>query len=216
MRRGMIMAAAFALLASCGRHDAARTAAEGGDDVAHVIAATLPAAPDETAACNLRASTFWHARETILQVFADYEGVTCADAAMRLFIVDEEGRVLYRFEAPARAFDVQLGDGQDGNDAMRNAVRAVLDGWIDPEGRAMPSTTALAPWPEGAPAPFEAGEEDFPFAPAQDLDRASYLALRAADRPMWCFMSARTTMTCAAYEAASGRVRDVGTQESEG
>jgi hypothetical protein len=81
---------------------------------------------------------------------------------------------------------------------------------VDPT-QGFTTTGQLPPWAEGADAP-EAGE--FPFYPAPGADRASHMAWRAANAPMFCHVQGIESASCLAIE--NGSVTELGVQSFPG
>ena len=83
--------------------------------------------------------------------------------------------------------------------------------WIAPANNSMQTTAALPAWPENAESPA-AGE--FPFHVAEGWDRTAYESIRAADRPLLCYVQGMESMGCLA--AADGEVTKIGVQSFPG
>lgn len=153
------------------------------------------------AGCDARAAYAWAAGAQTLSVEAVSFGPDCARAVATLVMRDASGDPLFIDSYLAR--HVMVLAGAEGQAAMQTA----LGEWLDASNPAMPTSAALPDWPANAQAPVSG---EFPFYPSEGLDRAGYIALRAANAPLYCFVQGMESLRCVAYEGEG--VTDVGVQ----
>ncbi|MBI1362342.1 MAG: hypothetical protein GC155_18865 [Alphaproteobacteria bacterium] len=153
-----------------------------------------PLAADKAApgACDARTQKAWPAQKDKgigdgVTIEARTFGAACAKAVVLLDIRDAAGIPLYTWSA--RTLDVfGLMDAAD-----PPAMKTALAEWIDQGLSAYPDSGQLPDWPEGAATPI-AGE--FPFYPAEGVDREGYLAIRSQGLPMLCFPQGHESSDC--------------------
>ncbi|MEQ1618533.1 MAG: hypothetical protein ABL883_09350 [Terricaulis sp.] len=150
-----------------------------------------------SSACVASASAEWSG----LRVAAAAEGEDCASAHATLTIKDADGATLFS-ETHVSANVMSLAQA---NDAA--AMQAALADWINSSNNTMATSGALPDWPASAEAP-ESGE--FPFYPEEGLSRDRYLAIRAADAPLFCFVQGGESQACLALQ--NGVLTKVGVQ----
>jgi hypothetical protein len=147
--------------------------------------------------CDANANAEWSG----LRVEALAAGRDCASAHATLTIKSEAGAALYSETYPA-ANVMSLAQAGDAT-----AMQAALGDWINSSNHTMSSSGALPDWPANAEAP-ESGE--FPFYPEQAMTRDAYLAIRAADAPLFCFVQGMESQACLALQ--NGALTKVGVQ----
>ncbi len=151
---------------------------------------------EHSSACAASASAEWSG----LNVTAAVEGGDCASAQATLTI-RSVGVTLFS-ETHAAANVMSLAQA---NDAA--AMETALADWISSGNHTMATSGALPDWPAGAEAP-QSGE--FPFYPEEAMTRERYLALRAADAPLFCFVQGMESQACLALQ--NGALEKVGLQ----
>jgi hypothetical protein len=190
MRAGFAVLVAVLALAGCSRIGADKPAPPPASVRGCVVTATAPWRPAGAGAFEVSASS---------------AGPDCAHAVATIAIRDAAGQVLWAEAAPtAQLFG--LADAHD-NAAMQTA----LANWIESSNHTIAATSALPDWPQGAEAP-QSGE--FPFYPEQDLPRDEYLALRARNAPVFCYVQGMESQACVALD--NGAIRKIGVQTFPG
>lgn len=155
--------------------------------------------------CPASASSQWQSGAHIIAIEAAAGGESCAVAHATLTFRDAEGATLY--EETFEAQHVMVLAGAESVDDMRR----LLGEWISPPGAARDSTGDLAEWPANAEAPMQG---EFPFYPEDDMTRAAYSTLRAADAPMFCFVQGMESEACLTLQG--GGLRKIGVQTFPG
>jgi hypothetical protein len=171
-----------------------------------VAALTLACAPPEqaqisTAGCDARAASVWQAGEAKLIVEASAQGPDCGRAVALMVIRDASGAPLYA-NAHFAAEIMTLANAAD-----QNAMQAALSEWVDSSNTSMATTGALPAWLENAAGPASG---EFPFYPDEHVDRRAYLALRAQDLPLFCYVQGMESLRCLAF--SEGGIDGVGVQ----
>lgn len=163
------------------------------------LAACGPAkAPvEEASACTAAAQAVWNG----LSIEAASVGGDCEQANATLTIKDAGGAVLYTETYPA-AQVMTLATARD-----PSGMEAALAEWIDSSNHTMATSGALPDWPAGENAPVSG---EFPFYPEEGLARDRYMAVRAADVPLFCFVQGMESMACLAFE--NGTLTKIGVQ----
>lgn len=172
--RNLIIAGALALAASCSPADQAK-----GDWRTSAIEST----------CTASAAQRWTPLSGVyFSIEATTSGPTCESAVATIIVRYAEAQLLYTEAFPA-AHVMTLASARDA-DAMQRALAE----WIDPASNTtMQTTGALPDWPANADGP-QSGE--FPFYVADGWDREAYMAARAANTPMFCFVQGMESMAC--------------------
>lgn len=176
--------------------------------LAALLAACAPAEEAGRAAdgCALRAASTWNAgADASLSVEATTSGPDCARAAATLAIRDAAGAVLFASAHPAS----QVMTLAQAHDAA--AMQAALEEWVSAANPQLAGAAALPAWAADADAPTEG---EFPFYPAEDVDREAYAELRRRDLPMFCYVQGMESLNCLTLEG--GAVRSVGVQSFPG
>lgn len=156
-----------------------------------------PGGAPRASACAASANAEWSG----LIVTAAAEGNDCASARATLTIKGPGGAILFSETHPAAQVMTLAPAG--GAAAMQTA----LADWISSSNHTMATSGALPDWPAGAEAP-ESGE--FPFYPEEGVTRERYLAIRAADAPLFCFVQGMESQACLALQ--NGALEKVGLQ----
>lgn len=168
--------------------------------------ACAPAAEDTGGAlaegCDARAVQAWNATpDATLSVEATSAGPGCDRAVATLVIRDASGFPLYTDTHIASQVMVLAGA------ADQAAMQTALAEWAESSNTTMVTTSALPDWPQGAEAPSNG---EFPFYPDDGIDRTAYLALRAQNLPLFCYVQGMESLRCVAY--GEGAVSSVGLQ----
>jgi hypothetical protein len=175
--------------------------ARGGLAAAGLLGALAAASPAQ-AACEASAGNDW--KEAGVRVLARVFGPNCADA-VAVIVVRGQGGALLHQRAFAAASVMTLAGVNDGS-----AMGAALKEWTKP-GSGMSRTGQLPDWPQGADAP---AASEFPFYPAQGVDRDFHNAWRADDAPMFCYVQGMESASCIAVK--DGAVSELGVQSFPG
>ena len=188
MRFGLIVCAALAMCA-CSR-----------------IGDTRPSSPEALHGCQVSAAAPWHASaQATYQVEASSAGPDCTHAVATIAVRDASGKVMWADAAPSEHV-MALAPAHD-----LPAMQRALAEWIDSNNRTIATSSALPDWPQGADAP-QNGE--FPFYPEHDVDRAAYMALRAANVPVFCYVQGMESQACIALQ--DGAMTKIGVQTFPG
>jgi hypothetical protein len=170
------------------------------------IGATRPSPPEALRGCRAVAAGAWHASVGVtLPVEASSAGPDCSHAVATIAVRDARGDVLWADAAPS-AHVATLAQAHD-----LPAMQRSLADWIDSNNRTIASSSALPDWPEGANAP-QNGE--FPFYPDSAFNRDAYLALRAANVPVFCYVQGMESEACVALQ--NGAITKIGVQSFPG
>ncbi|MBS0384552.1 MAG: hypothetical protein JSS00_04300 [Proteobacteria bacterium] len=189
MRLGVFLCVGVLALAACSR-----------------IGATRPSSPEALRGCLTSATGAWRASPNqTLQVEASSAGPDCAHAVATIAVRDASGKVLWADAAPTEHL-MTLAQARD-----LPAMQHALAEWIDSNNRTIASSSALPDWPQGANAP-QNGE--FPFHPEQEFTRDAYMALRAANVPVFCYVQGMESQACVALQ--DGAMTKVGVQSFPG
>lgn len=172
---------------------------------AATASAPTVAAAGAAAGCVADAAKTWKPDAThAIEVEAHAFGPTCPAAVTILVMRDGKGEPLFTWSSPAK-------DNFDVMEAKTPAeMKKSLTTWIADEDSNMATSDKLGDWPAGASAPT--GE--FPFMPAEGIDRDAYLALRKAALPLFCFTQGHESMQCLAFK--DGGVEEIGLQTFPG
>lgn len=201
MRRTIFAAMAALAAAGCSREESPAPSEP---------ASLTPAPPEVTAvlaepagACGAEANRDWSGYR--LQAVA--AGEVCQSVTLTLTIVDAAGAAaLQEIYAPA---DLPVLFGEV---TTREEMTAALHDWIAPSG-GLDTASGLADWPMGAENPT-LGE--FAFYPAEGMSREEYMAIRAANPPLFCFVQGSESQLCLAQPETKRGVKEVGFQSFPG
>jgi hypothetical protein len=173
-----------------------------------LAAACAPSGESEqtTSACDARATNTWNAAGADYSVEAATSGPDCQRAVATIVIRDSSGAPLYA-EAHMAEDIMMLAPAHD-----VAAMRAALRQWVTFDNHTMATTSALPDWPQGASGP-QNGE--FPFHPEAGYDRDSYMALRANNLPLLCYVQGMESQACLAL-SGEGELTKIGVQTFPG
>ncbi len=184
MRKALVSVAVLAALAAC------EPKSESPAEMASV-------------GCQSHARAGWKDGDVLFSITATADGPVCEKAAATLTVRGPDGSVLLT-EAFATEQVIVLAGKKTGPE-----LDAALLEWIDPAKSTIKSADALPEWKEGVETPT-AGE--FPFYP--DIERADYEKLRAAKKPLYCFIQGMESIRCYVHE--DGQLRGIGVQTFPG
>ena len=155
--------------------------------------------------CEVTASKPWTpVAGTEMTVEAGTLGADCEHAVATIVIRDHSG-VAYAQAYPTTQV-MNLAQARDSRE-----MRTALGEWIESANHMMDTTSALPDWPEGAEAP-QNGE--FPFYVAEGFTRETYMALRARNVPVFCYVQGMESQKCLALE--DGALSEIGVQSFPG
>lgn len=172
-----------------------------------VFAAACTPAAEETeimpAGCDARGVSSWAAGSATYSVEASTSGPDCARAVATLVVRDSSGVPVYS-EAHIAAQVMTLAHAADAA-----AMQTALTEWTTPSD---PQTTSQLPaWAANAPYPVSG---EFPFYPAEGIDRATYEAARASNLPVLCYVQGMESLNCLVLE--NGGFNSLGVQSFPG
>lgn len=170
-----------------------------------LAAGLIGASPVLAADCNAVVDAPWTKGGPDVRIEAFTRGATCA-TAVAVFTVRGADGALMHYRAFDANFVLGLAGRTDGAD-----MEAALKDWTDQERGPLSDTANLPEWKAGADAP-EGGE--FPFLPAEGIDRDAYEQIRAAKVPLLCFAQGTESLDCLAL--IEGQLQDVGLQLAPG
>jgi hypothetical protein len=138
--------------------------------------------------CTASATQRWTPLSGVyFTVEAQSFGPGCENAVAAIAVRYAEQQLLYTEAFPA----AHIAPLSGARDAV--TMQTALADWINPETNVMQRTGDLPDWPQGADAP-SGGE--FPFIVEAGWDREAYLAQRAANAPMFCFVQGMESLAC--------------------
>lgn len=172
-------------------------------------AAAAPAQEAAAGGCNASAETQWGpigpSDHPSYRIEAWTHGGICEASVVTLAVFARDGFPLYTWTS-----QVQYVFGlQDAKDAA--AMKAALADWID-QGTELETTATLPPWEETEGQPKRA---EFPFMPAEGMDKAAYEELKKDKLPTLCFPQGIESSQCLALrsDAAAGTsLEEIGVQ----
>lgn len=184
--RALILAAAAALCA-CGQ------------------TATQPATTAEATGCAAQVTAPWQATAQIeMTVEASTAGPDCATAVATITVRDANGVAFTQAHPAAEVMTLA-----QATDAA--SMQTALSEWIVSTSHTFATSAALPNWPADATTPSNG---EFPFYVNETLNRDSYLALRARDVPIFCYVQGMESLNCLALE--NGVMTQVGIQSFPG
>lgn len=163
-----------------------------------------PAAP----ACSVEVSELWATNSVgVYTADAVASGATCQSASLSLQIRDDRGAILWTARHETRELF--------GFDRIETAeqMRVALREWMTQAG-GFSRSSDLPAWRAGAVQPVN--EAGFFFAPNPGVDRSAYQSIRAAARPLFCYVQGRESVFCLALPANERRVIPLGAQTFPG
>lgn len=156
--------------------------------------------------CDARAANTWAVGDAQYAVEATSDGPDCARAVATLVVRDPSGNPLYAETYLAQHVMVLT------SATTREAMQTALADWTNPANNTtMLTTSALPDWPQGEDGP---ANEEFPFYPEPDYSRDRYMAIRAEDAPLLCYVQGIESMACLALR--NGALEKVGVQTFAG
>lgn len=155
--------------------------------------------------CDLRAASQWVAGEETFSVEATTAGPDCQRAVATIALRNSSGVPIYA-EAHLAENIMLLAPAHD-----TAAMQTALQEWVTYDNHTMSTTSALPDWPVGAEGP-QNGE--FPFHPAEGYVRESYMALRASNLPLFCYVQGMESLLCLVY--GDGGIEQIGVQQFPG
>jgi hypothetical protein len=141
--------------------------------------------------CEAAASAPWPAAGKGIEIEATTLGPNCAQAVAVLVIRNGNGDVVYQ-KAFAAKFLLVMSDVTS-DDEMKPA----LANWVDVTF-GLSKTGQMPDWPEGADQPEFV---EFPFYPAEGIDRSSYLDWQRKNAAMFCYVHGMESSMCVAAES---------------
>ncbi len=163
--------------------------------------ATETAKPDETASpvetatadtgCNVLVEKVWIDQETPIRRYtaeASVIGPTCQQGVAVLVIRQREGTPIYTWSG---LVDYLFGLKDAADPA---AMKTALNDWIDQGNSAENTTATLPPWEE---TEGQAKRAEFPFMPAEGIDKATWDQLKKDKLEMFCFPQGMESQQCA-------------------
>lgn len=167
---------------------------------------TLGLSASQAADCAAKASAPWTEGGKGIVAEATSSGPRCGAAKLALVLRGAGGEVLFKFDATADSVMpfVQVKSKAD--------MQAALASWVADARTQMPTTAKLPNWKQGQDQPSDG---EFPFYPDEGVKRAEYLALRAAKRPMFCFVQGMESLSCLVI-GADGKAKTIGAQSFPG
>lgn len=156
--------------------------------------------------CDARAANTWAVGDAQYSVEASSDGPDCARAVATIVVRDSSGNPIYA-EAHLAQHVMVLAPA-----TTKAAMQTALADWSNPANNTtMQTTSALPDWPQGASGP-QNGE--FPFYPEPGYDRDGYLAIRAENAPLLCYVQGMESMSCLALR--NGALEEIGVQTFPG
>jgi hypothetical protein len=172
-----------------------------------VAVATLLAlaSPVRAADCAARASAPWKQAGDSIFVKATASGSRCAKARIVL-VLRREAKALFTYKGRAHSnFEFQ-------EVKTKAQMKAALVKWIADAMTQKPSSSQLPDWKDKEDNPSEG---EYPFYIEDGIKRPAYLAIRKADRPMFCFVQGMESVGCLVL-GADGALTKVGAQSFPG
>jgi len=156
--------------------------------------------------CDARAANTWGVADAQYSVEASTDGPDCARAVATIVVRDASGVPLYA-EAHLANHLMTLAPA-----TTEAAMQTALADWSNPANNTtMQTTSALPDWPQGVAAP-QNGE--FPFYPEPGYDRDTYMAIRAENAPLLCYVQGMESTSCLALR--NGALEKIGVQAFPG
>lgn len=170
-----------------------------------------PASAEQAAAtgCNVSSETQWGpigpSDHPAYRVEAWTHGSICEVSVVTLAIFARDGYPIYTWTGQSQ-FVFGLNEAKDAA-----AMKTALADWIDP-GPELETTATLPPWEETEGQPKRS---EFPFMPADGMDKAAYEQLKKEAAPKYCFTQGGESMQCLALrsvEGSSSYLEEIGLQ----
>lgn len=197
MRLRLVLAASLLALAAC------QPAATPSGQPAAAAAAEPAAAEAPASGCAATSNVMWGpigpSDHPSYRIEAYANGATCEAAVVTLAIRARDGFPIYAWSGAAQHL-FGLADQPD-----TAAMNKALAEWMD--SSAIETTAALPPWDKTEGQPSRA---EFPFMPAEWLDKATYEAMRTEKLHTYCFPQGMESLNCLVLR--DGQVEEVGLQ----
>lgn len=174
MRMHMAVAASLLALAAC------QPPADAPAKPAESAAGTEQTA--STGGCDVQIEKPWLENTAEASVM----GPTC-EQGVALLVIRHAGTPVFTWSG-LTTFLFGLNEAKD-----PAAMRSALLDWID-QGEKPDTTSSLPPWEETEGQPRRA---EFPFMPAEWLNKDGYEQLKKSDLPMFCFPQGMESSQCA-------------------
>jgi len=172
--------------------------------VAALVVACSPAEETDIMSAGCDARGVWSASDGSYSAEATTSGPDCARAVATIVIRDSSGVPIFT-EAHLTAHLMTLAPVQDAA-----AMQTALNEWVTPSD---PQTSNELPeWLANAEYPVSG---EFPFYPAEGVDRAGYEQIRAANAPTYCYVQGMESLNCVVIEPGGGAA-SVGVQSFPG
>ncbi len=123
------------------------------------------------------------------------QGSDCAKAVAVIVVRDAEGTVVHHESYIAEHVMVLAGASTPAE------LTKALGDWTDMSHPAFATTASLPDWAEGADSPVNG---EFPFYPAEGIDREVWNRIRAAKSPVFCYVQGMESLACIADDPELG------------
>ncbi|MFT3722825.1 MAG: hypothetical protein QM773_04490 [Hyphomonadaceae bacterium] len=153
------------------------------------VTPTLQETAGQLTGCNVSVEKPWIDQETPVRRYtaeATVTGPTCQQAAVLLVIRQREGTPIYTWSGQT---DYLFGLREAADPA---AMKEALSDWLY-QGPEPDNTSTLPPWEQTDGQPKRA---EFPFMPAEGIDKAAYEQLKKDKLDMFCFPQGMESQKC--------------------
>lgn len=172
---------------------------------AFALAAMTSVTNAEAKDCRASASARWNdVPGHTISAFTG--GPDCARAVAVLTIRDGQGNPVFHESFVTEYVMILAGAN------TQASLATALKEWVDSSNPAFATTASLPEWPEGADAPASG---EFPFYPAEEIDRAAWNRIRAAGAPVFCYVQGMESLGCVTKDGDAGIVK-IGVQSFPG
>ncbi len=197
MRLCLALAASILALAAC------QPAAPPSEQPAAAAPAETAVAEAPAAGCAATSERMWGpigpSDGPSYRIEAYTNGAICEAGVVTLTIRARDGFPIYAWAGAAQHL-FGLADQPD-----TAAMKKALAEWMD--SSAIATSDALPPWDQTEGQPNRA---EFPFMPAEWLDKATYEAMRAEKLHTYCFPQGMESLSCLVLR--DGQVEEIGLQ----
>lgn len=171
-------------------------------------AAAAPAEQAADSGCNVSSQIQWGpigpTDHPAYRIEAWTRGGICEASVVTLAVFARDGFPIYTWAGQTQ----YLFGLRDAKDAA--AMKTALDAWIFQGPDLETTATTLPPWEETEGQPKRA---EFPFMPAEGIDKAAYEQLQKDKLPTLCFPQGSESLQCLALRAgAPATLEDIGLQ----
>lgn len=192
MRTFLIAGAMALLLAACGPKPEAKV-----DEApqAETPAAEVAALPAPTGACAATATHTWTPKGATAGYVIDgaAAGATCNTGEAVITVRNPAGKVIFS----KGGYDVAVMSNTVFATAVSpESLKAGVADWVS----SMHADDATGQLPEWKTADAQPTMGEFPFYPDETVDRAKYAAIRAANKPMLCYVQGGESLACYAVD----------------